>query len=66
MIYATERIKDKLWFKHSVTMTEVEECFYNRDGGLFEDIREKNKTFPPTQWFISETNVGRVVTYSHH
>lgn len=59
MIIATDKIKDKLWNKHSVTMTEVEECFYNRLGVTLIDEREKNQTIPPTQWFIADTDTGR-------
>ena len=39
----------KLLRKHSVTTTEVEECFVNRRKGLLEDTREQHQTNPPTQ-----------------
>ena len=61
MIIATNKIKDKLWNKHQVTMTEVEECFYNRGKLTLIDDRENNKTIPPTQWFIAETDTGRLL-----
>lgn len=42
-----------------VTRREVEQCFDNRRGKLLLDEREENKTDPPTQWFIAETNKDR-------
>ena len=51
----------KIIEKHSVTKEEVEECFYNRTGGLLEDNRERHKTRPPTMWFIAETDEGRIL-----
>ena len=52
-------VKEKLQEKHGVNISEVEECFLNRCKGFLEDTREKNKTNPPTQWFIAETDYGR-------
>jgi len=52
-------VKEKLKEKHGVNISEVEECFLNRCKGFLEDTREKNKTNPPTQWFIAETDHGR-------
>lgn len=52
-------IEKKLRAKHSVTKEEVEQCFFNRQGGLLEDDRADNKTDPPTQWFISKTDKKR-------
>jgi uncharacterized DUF497 family protein len=51
----------KLLQKHDVTITEVEECFDNREKGLLEDAREKHQTNPPTQWFIAKTDKGRLL-----
>lgn len=45
--------------KHSVTRREVEQCFENRCGNFLYDNRENNKTDPPTEWFVAETNSGR-------
>lgn len=55
------RVSKKLIEKHDVLRQEIEECFYNRLKGLLEDTREKNKTKPPTMWFIAETNEGRAL-----
>ena len=42
-----------------VTETEIVQCFANRSGAFLIDDRENNKTNPPTQWFIAETDYGR-------
>ena len=52
-------IRRKLKFKHNVEISEVDECFCNREKGFLEDVREEHATNPPTLWFIAETNYGR-------
>ena len=52
-------IREKIEKTHNVFISEVEECFYNRDGEFCEDNREQHKTDPPTQWFVAETDRGR-------
>jgi len=52
-------IETKLHKKHQVSIKEVEQCFYNRDGKLLYDTRAKTKTIPPTLWFIALTNKNR-------
>ena len=47
--------------KPPVTRREVEQCFDNRAGTFLLDERERNKTDPPTQWFIAKTNRNRDV-----
>ena len=47
--------------KHQVTEREVSQCFCNKSGGLLEDDREDHLTTPRTEWFISETNRGRLL-----
>lgn len=42
-----------------VTRQEIIQCFANRTGTFLVDTREKNRTDPPTLWFISETDFGR-------
>ena len=55
------RVRRKLADKHSVVAAEVLQCFLNyTENNFLEDSREKNKTNPPTKWFISETDSGRV------
>jgi uncharacterized DUF497 family protein len=61
MLSISPGVREKLATKHGVTPTEIEQCFANRDGGFLEDLREEHRTDPPTQWFISETNAGRVL-----
>jgi hypothetical protein len=60
-IYLSKGIITKLKHKHRVTPSEVEECFLNRQKGLLEDTREQHYTNPPTRWFISETDRGRLL-----
>lgn len=54
-------IEDKLLKKHGVCRREVEQCFENREGKLLLDSREDHKTNPPTMWFLSLTNKGRLL-----
>ena len=51
----TEKLRDK----HGVSKEDVEECFITREKGFLGDSREEHKTNPPTQWFISDTYLGR-------
>jgi len=60
-ISISPRVLAKLVGKHGVSGFEVRECFLNRDGGFLEDIREQHRSFPPTQWFVSATNKGRLL-----
>lgn len=54
-------IKDKLEEKHSVKVGEVHECFFNREGPYLEDDEEDHRTDPPSYWFLSPTNRGRIL-----
>lgn len=54
-------IKNKLDDKHKVKESEVSECFANFNGVLLQDSREEHKTNPATQWFIGETDHGRIL-----
>jgi len=54
-------IYDKLKNKHQVAETEIEECFLNREHNHLIDTREEHATDPPTQWFISQTDKGRLL-----
>ena len=38
---------------------EVLECFQNKLYGSLIDDRAENRTFPPTRWFLAETDSGR-------
>ncbi len=60
-LYYSQGIILKLLHKHHVSKIEVEECFLNRNKGFLEDIREQHKTIPPTQWFIAQTDNGRIL-----
>jgi len=54
-------VQNKLHEKHSVSVREVKQCFANRRAGFLEDTRAEHKTDPPTKWFISETDKGRLL-----
>lgn len=54
-------IRAKLSTKHRVEEHEVIECFLNREGGYLQDTREEHLTDPPTDWFVAETNAGRLL-----
>lgn len=58
-IKISQRIVKKLREKHKVSLSEVKQCFMNRQSGLLEDIRVNHRTEPPTMWFIAETDSGR-------
>lgn len=58
----SEAVKDKISKKEPpVSKREIEQCFENRILGLLLDTREKNKTDPPTKWFIALTNKNRLL-----
>jgi uncharacterized DUF497 family protein len=59
-IFISRKIQEKLDHKHGgVSMSDIRECFANRDGKFLRDTRANHQTNPPTQWFIAETNFGR-------
>jgi uncharacterized DUF497 family protein len=55
------KVLEKLKSKHGIARSEVEQCFINRTGKLLIDNRALRKTNPPTLWFISKTNKGRLL-----
>lgn len=58
----SSKIRAKLAGKNPpVSEVEIEQCFANRDGALLEDTREDHKSDPPTQWFIAQTDYGRLL-----
>lgn len=59
----SDRIRNKLLLKHNINEPESEICeaFQNREGLYLIDTREKHRTDPPTKWFISETDKGRLL-----
>ncbi|PRC94669.1 ADP-ribosyl-(dinitrogen reductase) hydrolase [Solimicrobium silvestre] len=54
-------IRVKLREKHQVSEVEVRECIRNTSGKYLMDDREEHKTNPPTYWFLSETDNGRML-----
>ncbi|WP_218419804.1 ADP-ribosyl-(dinitrogen reductase) hydrolase [Alteromonas lipotrueae] len=58
----SEKVIAKLKEKHNVNTTEVFECFFNNEGERFlKDTREDHQTDPPTLWFVSTTDAGRIL-----
>lgn len=55
----SKTVKVKLHSKHQVTEKEIFECFFNRTHTFLTDTREEHLTDPITNWFISETDLGR-------
>lgn len=54
-------IREKILDKHNVKEDEVKECFLNHDGTYVEDDDEDHRTEPPTEWFVGETDRGRLL-----
>ena len=56
----TPNVRQKLANKiPPVSEQEIRECFRNRTHAFLKDTRRKNKTNPPTLWFIAQTNKRR-------
>lgn len=45
--------------ERQIVEAEINECLLNREKDPLIDNREENKTNPPTQWFIAETDMSR-------
>jgi uncharacterized DUF497 family protein len=60
-IVITPEIREKLLKRHNVKEGEVEECFFNNEGVYLEDTEEEHITDPPTEWFVSPTDRGRLL-----
>src|SRR5262245_16778628 len=54
-------VREKLLRKHGVTEQEVRECFLNWNGIALQDDEEHFRDYPPSMWFVSETDEGRVL-----
>ena len=46
---------------HNVKEDEVRECFLNHDGFYLEDDNENHVTEPVSEWFVGETDRGRLL-----
>jgi uncharacterized DUF497 family protein len=61
-LFITEKIRQKLRDKHGVEVFEVHEAFSRRTRGRFLlETRPEHATNPPSFWFISKTNTGRLL-----
>jgi hypothetical protein len=45
--------------ERGILVLEIEQAFHNRSGYYLVDDRAKNRTRPPTQWLMAETELGR-------
>ena len=54
-------VRLKLRIRQGVDIAEVEQCIRNRRSGLLLDSRQRHRTVPPTLWFISTTDAGRLL-----
>jgi hypothetical protein len=61
MLIISPTVQVKLATKHRVAPAEIHECFANRAGAFLEDVRERHRSDPPTQWFIARTDAGRLL-----
>lgn len=61
MILIPPAILEKLIKKHGVSREEVVQCFLNREGPILTDDSEDHVQDPPTLFFISSTDTGRVL-----
>jgi hypothetical protein len=58
----SQKVREKLAGKTPpVSEGEIRECFGNVLGKYLKDVRENNRTDPPTLWFIAQTDVGRIL-----
>lgn len=60
-LIVSQATENKLMASHGVSIAEVRQCFFNRNGRLLVDNRALTKTNPPTLWFIAETNQIRTL-----
>lgn len=60
-IVISQKTLEKLATKHNVTADEISQCFANRNGCFLIDTREEHASEPKTQWFLSETDYGRLL-----
>lgn len=60
-LFISPEIKEKLLRKHGVTTEMVLEAVANRKRALLIDSREQHRTNPPTCYFFSTTDDGRIL-----
>lgn len=61
ILHISDEIEKKLRDRHGVDQFDILQCFGNQTRSALIDEREEHKTDPPTQWFISETDSGRLL-----
>ncbi len=60
-LIVSQRVLQKLKYKHKVRISEVKECFLNQTKTFLEDTRVDHLTLPPTMWFIAPTDKERLL-----
>lgn len=61
ILHISDDVEQKLREEHRVDQFEILECFGNQTRSILIDDREDHRTDPPTQWFIAETDTGRLL-----
>lgn len=59
ILLISDEIEKKLRDSHGVDQFDILQCFGNQTKSAMLDDREEHRTDPPTQWFISENDLGR-------
>jgi hypothetical protein len=58
----SSNVREKLAGKiPPVSEDEILQCFANCSGRYLLDKREEHRTDPPTHWFLSDTDYGRLL-----
>ncbi len=60
-LYISSEVRHKLSERHNVDEDEIAECFDNKTHSDLIDTRLDHQTDPPTRWFISRTDKGRIL-----
>lgn len=56
-----DSVGNKLTTKHNVSVREIGEAFMNMNGPILKEMRPEHVTNPPTMWFLSRTDKGRIL-----
>lgn len=56
----SKRVQEKI-AKRGIEPDDIAECFMNRTGRYYSDTRARHQTNPPTYWFVSTNDKGRVL-----
>ncbi|HJV72722.1 MAG TPA: ADP-ribosyl-(dinitrogen reductase) hydrolase [Noviherbaspirillum sp.] len=59
-IRISQKIQEKI-DSRNISQLELWQCFHNIEGDYLEDTRAEHLTDPITQWFVAETDKGRLL-----